>query len=309
MPAPYLRRIWLEPSRIADRAAYPFCLPFLGDEFELSSTDRSPSSSVKMAAANPLCSRGSRCSPATTMPVAARATGLSTIPRRPRPWAVNFRRPCARAGSPKSPMAGSSAPRPSFRRQVSRRGWEHVGFPLLFARRGFSALLRRAVPAAGHLHLRRAGIRVVALPPDGIFEANAPDGAVHDLSDRHGHAFPDADGLSQCTAAAIIEIRPGAGDRRTDRSLQGHARILRRSDGVRGSGDRLIVALPPRFRLPSAFGAWVVHVPDFGGSASALDPPSLPEFPFCADRLRLSNVSGTSRSANPAMNPQTMDLA
>jgi predicted ATPase len=36
LPAPYLRRIWLEPSRIADRAAYPFCLPFLLDEFELS---------------------------------------------------------------------------------------------------------------------------------------------------------------------------------------------------------------------------------------------------------------------------------
>ncbi len=37
MPAPYLRRVWLEPSRIADRAAYPFCLPFLGDDFELDS--------------------------------------------------------------------------------------------------------------------------------------------------------------------------------------------------------------------------------------------------------------------------------
>ena len=36
MPAPYLRRIWLDPSRIEDRAAYPFCLPFLLDEFELS---------------------------------------------------------------------------------------------------------------------------------------------------------------------------------------------------------------------------------------------------------------------------------
>src|ERR1700710_122303 len=34
MPAPYLRRIWLDPSRIADRAAYPFCLPFLQDDFE-----------------------------------------------------------------------------------------------------------------------------------------------------------------------------------------------------------------------------------------------------------------------------------
>ena len=36
LPAPYLRRIWLEPSRIANRAAYPFCLPLLKDDFELS---------------------------------------------------------------------------------------------------------------------------------------------------------------------------------------------------------------------------------------------------------------------------------
>jgi predicted ATPase len=34
MPAPYLRRIWLDPSRIADREVYPFCLPFLRDGFE-----------------------------------------------------------------------------------------------------------------------------------------------------------------------------------------------------------------------------------------------------------------------------------
>jgi predicted ATPase len=35
-PAPYLRRVWLDPSRIPDRRAYPFCLPFLNDDFELS---------------------------------------------------------------------------------------------------------------------------------------------------------------------------------------------------------------------------------------------------------------------------------
>src|SRR6195256_1346428 len=35
LPAPYLRRLWLDPSRIVDRAAYPFCLPFLGDDFAL----------------------------------------------------------------------------------------------------------------------------------------------------------------------------------------------------------------------------------------------------------------------------------
>ena len=36
MPAPYLKRVWLDPSRIEDRTAYPFCLPFLLDDFELS---------------------------------------------------------------------------------------------------------------------------------------------------------------------------------------------------------------------------------------------------------------------------------
>jgi predicted ATPase len=35
MPAPYLQRVWLDPTRIADREAYPFCLPFLRDDFEL----------------------------------------------------------------------------------------------------------------------------------------------------------------------------------------------------------------------------------------------------------------------------------
>src|SRR3954467_4358442 len=36
LPAPYLKRIWLEPSRIENRDAYPFCLPLLRDDFELS---------------------------------------------------------------------------------------------------------------------------------------------------------------------------------------------------------------------------------------------------------------------------------
>jgi predicted ATPase len=36
LPAPYLKRLWLDPSRIADREAYPFCLPLLRDDFELS---------------------------------------------------------------------------------------------------------------------------------------------------------------------------------------------------------------------------------------------------------------------------------
>jgi predicted ATPase len=36
LPAPYLKRVWLDPARVSDPDAYPFCLPFLqrGD-FEL----------------------------------------------------------------------------------------------------------------------------------------------------------------------------------------------------------------------------------------------------------------------------------
>jgi predicted ATPase len=35
LPAPYLKRLWLDPARIENREAYPFCLPFLSDDFEL----------------------------------------------------------------------------------------------------------------------------------------------------------------------------------------------------------------------------------------------------------------------------------
>jgi len=35
LPAPYLKRLWLDPARVPDRDAYPFCLPFLHDDFSL----------------------------------------------------------------------------------------------------------------------------------------------------------------------------------------------------------------------------------------------------------------------------------
>jgi predicted ATPase len=35
LPAPYLKRLWLDSSKISDPDAYPFCLPFLKPEFEL----------------------------------------------------------------------------------------------------------------------------------------------------------------------------------------------------------------------------------------------------------------------------------
>ena len=44
-------------------------------------------------------------------------------------------------------------------------------------------------------------------------------------------AYPERD------AVAADEIRAGAGDGEGHRSLQGHAGVLRGSDGIRGSGD------------------------------------------------------------------------
>ena len=35
LPAPYLKRVWLDAARVTDPAAYPFCLPFLQGDFEL----------------------------------------------------------------------------------------------------------------------------------------------------------------------------------------------------------------------------------------------------------------------------------
>jgi predicted ATPase len=35
LPAPYLKRVWLDQSRVTDATAYPFCLPFLSNGFEL----------------------------------------------------------------------------------------------------------------------------------------------------------------------------------------------------------------------------------------------------------------------------------
>jgi predicted ATPase len=35
LPAPYLKRVWLDAARVADSTVYPFCLPFLTGNFEL----------------------------------------------------------------------------------------------------------------------------------------------------------------------------------------------------------------------------------------------------------------------------------
>jgi predicted ATPase len=36
LPAPYLKRVWLDTTKVPDAAAYPFCLPLFKDGFEQS---------------------------------------------------------------------------------------------------------------------------------------------------------------------------------------------------------------------------------------------------------------------------------
>jgi predicted ATPase len=38
LPAPYLRRVWLDPALVPDRSVYPFCLPLFKQDFEIAFT-------------------------------------------------------------------------------------------------------------------------------------------------------------------------------------------------------------------------------------------------------------------------------
>jgi hypothetical protein len=259
MPAPYLRRIWLDPSGIADRTAYPFCLPFLRDDFELS-FDR------------PI-----------TIIVGENGTGKSTFLEG---IAVLAGYDEAGGGKGYMPVDHSEAIETMGGRlsKALRAGWlPRITNGWFFRAESFFSVARyqdkvmtevipgvppgippdylshshgegflrflRALSETGHLYLRRTGIGAVAGAPDRIPEADAADGGVHDLPGGDGHALAGADGLSRRAAAAAVEIWAGAGDRRTDGSLQDHAGVLRRSGGVCGRGDGGIV--PPPLRSPA----------------------------------------------------------
>ena len=233
LPAPYLKRVWLEPSRITDRAAYPFCLPLLRDDFELS-FDR-----------------------AITIIVGENGTGKSTLLEG---IAVLAGYDEAGGGKGYMPvdhsnavevMGGklSSALRASWLPKITN-GW-------FFRAESFFSVARYLDQAAldvedpppdflSHSHgegflrffqerCQRQGIFIFDEPESALsparqmefLEADAADGEFGRLPDHHGHAFADADGVSRRAIAAIDKIRSGAGDREGDRSLQGHARVLR----------------------------------------------------------------------------------
>ena len=243
LPAPYLRRVWLEPSRSPTARPIRSACRSCGDDFELS-FDR-----------------------AITIIVGENGTGKSTLLEG---IAVLAGYDEAGGGKGYRPVDHSnaieamggqlrSALRASWLPKVTN-GWffraesffsvaryldeaaanaerTAAGLPVPFARRGLFALLRGALPAPGHLHLRRAGIRAVALAPDGIPEADAADG-------KSGHCQ-----IIMATHSPMLMAYPGARLLRLtkyglepvtvegDGSLQGHAGVLRGSGGVCRGGD------------------------------------------------------------------------
>jgi hypothetical protein len=250
LPAPYLRRIWLEPSRVADRKAYPFCLPFLRDDFELS-FDRSITIILGENGAGK----------STVLEGIAALAGYDEAGGGKGYRAVDHSMAIEEMGGELA-----TALRASWLTKITK-GWffraesffsvarylDQVGsrsadFLSHSHGEGFLRFLRRALPGPRHLRLRRAGIGVVAVASDRIPEIDAADGYVSELPGDHGDTFACPDGLSQCASAEVIKVWIGARDRRTDGSLQDHARILQRSGGIRGSDDRLIIAR----RLPHA---------------------------------------------------------
>ena len=212
LPAPYLRRVWLDPSRIEDRKAYPYCLPFLSDEFEL-------------AFDKPI-----------TIIVGENGVGKSTLLEG---IAVLAGYDEAGGGKGYMPvdhsnaieeMGGqlSNALRASWLPKITN-GW-------FFRAESFFSVARYLDEAAresgamgpdflSHSHgegfmrffeerCQRQGIFIFDEPESALSPARQIEflKLLHrmenssDLPGRDGHAFADADGLSRCAAAAVDQI-------------------------------------------------------------------------------------------------------
>ena len=243
MPAPYLRRVWLDAERIADRAAYPFCLPFLRDEFELSfdrpitiiAGENGTGKSTLLEGIAVLAGYDEAGGGKGYMPVdhsnarevmggeLSNALRASWLPKITNGWFFRAESFFTVARYLDEAARGSPGQPPDF---LSHSHGE--GFMRFFEER-----------------CQRQGIFIFDEPESALSPARQMEFLKllrrmeeSDQPGGDGHAFPDADGLSRRAVAAAVEIRPGAGDGRADRSLQGDAGVLRRSGGVCGGGLR-----------------------------------------------------------------------
>ena len=165
--APYLKRVWLDPAKVTDRAAYPFSLAFLGDDFALD-FDHAVTIIVGENGAGK----------STLLEGIAALAGFDEAGGGKGYRPVDHSRAVeAMGGRLGSALRASWLPKLSngwfFRAesfftvaryldQATRAGRRRgpARLPLAFPWRGIPALLRGALPAARALHLRRAGVRL-----------------------------------------------------------------------------------------------------------------------------------------------------
>jgi energy-coupling factor transporter ATP-binding protein EcfA2 len=233
LPAPYLKRVWIEPTLVPDREAYPFCLPFLHDDFSLS-FDRAITIIVgENGTGKSTLLEG--LAVLAGFDEAGGGKGYSTVDHSMALEENGGELTVALCASwvPKITNGCFFSSRVLFLgRAISGRSGKPDGrFPLLFTRRRVFALLRGTLPTARPLHLRRAGIGAVAVAPDGILEVALSHGQIGALPGDHGDSFACPDGLSQRDAAAVPQIRAAADDTAADRSLQSDARVFCRPKG------------------------------------------------------------------------------
>ena len=249
LPAPYLRRIWLDPSRVADPAVYPFCLPFLLEEFELT-FDRAITIIV-----------GENGMGKSTL-----LEGIATLAGFDEAGGASGYKPVDHSDAIEA-MGGrlSSALRAGWLPKISN-GWFFRAESFFSVARYMDKVQTEIIPGVprgippdflSHSHgegflrffqerCQRQGIfifdepefGVVAVTADRVPETAAADGPVRHLPGHHSHALACPDGLSERAAAAAVEIRTGASDGTGDRPLQGDARVLRGPGWVRAGRDR-----------------------------------------------------------------------
>ena len=237
LPAPNLRRVWLDADRVKDPAVYPFCLPFLLDEFELS-FDRAVTiivgengmgKSTLLEGIATLSGFDEAGGAGGYKPVdhsdaievmggkLSSALCAGWLPKVSNGWffrAESFfsvARYLDKVQSEFIPGVGTGRPH----RTSSR-------IPTVKASFGSS----RSVASDRHFYLRRAGIGAIAVTADRVSKTAPAHGRVPRLPSHHGHPFVDAHGVSPGATAAAIEVRAGASHGSGDRPLQGHAGVL-----------------------------------------------------------------------------------
>jgi energy-coupling factor transporter ATP-binding protein EcfA2 len=244
LPPPYLKSVWLDLARVPDPAAYPFCLPFLSNGFQLEFErpitiivgENGTGKSTLLEGIAALAGYDEAGGGKGYRPVdhsqaleamggrLAKALRASWLPKITNGWFFRAESFFSVARYLDAAALNADAAPPDF---LSHSHGE-----------GFLRFFRGALQPSGHLHFRRTGIRVVAVAADGIFKATAPHGTVRHLPSRHGDPFADPHGLSGRAAVALIQIRPRTDCGRTDRSFPTYARVLRRSGDLRAERYR-----------------------------------------------------------------------